>query len=159
MLKFEWSLIVPDCDDVTWLSSAIFDIADNEGLADGMAPLGAAVTVHIAYHARAQNMGQKAAEILRALPNTEVTVIEHCSGYEGSWGVMKENFKAALKVGKPVARQAEKALNAGSQHLVSECPLAREHILQGIENLANIEAPNISNAQHPIQLLARAYGF
>ena len=57
-------------------------------------------------------MGQKGAEMLRAVPNTEVTVIERCSGHGGSWGVMKKNFKAALKVGKPVARQAEKSESA-----------------------------------------------
>ena len=165
MLKFEWPLILPENKKVKILSDATFDISEyitdiakKDGLAEGLEPLGK-VTIHVSCHSRAQNMGQKGAEMLRAVPNTEVTVIERCSGHGGSWGVMKENFKTALKVGKPVARQAEKALNAGSQHIVSECPLAREHILQGIENLANIEAPNISNAQHPIQLLARAYGF
>ena len=165
MLKFEWPLILPENKKVKILSEATFDISEyitdiakKDGLADGLKPLGK-ITLHISCHSRAQNMGQKGAEMLRAVPDTEVTVIERCSGHGGSWGVMKENFKAALKVGKPVARQAEKALKAGSQHIVSECPLAREHILQGIDNLANIEVPNISSAQHPIQLLARAYGF
>ena len=35
------------------------------------------------------------------------TVIERCSGHGGSWGVRKENFEIALKVGKPVARHGE----------------------------------------------------
>ena len=51
-------------------------------------------------------MGQKAAEMLRLLPDAGSAVIERCSGHGGSWGVMKENFETALKVGKPVARQA-----------------------------------------------------
>ena len=133
MLKFEWPLIVPDCDDVTWLSSAIFDIAEylvsiaeNEGLADGMAPLGAAVAVHIACHARAQNMGQKAAEMPRLLPETEVRVIERCSGHGGSWEIMKENFDVALKIGRPDPRDAAKD---SPGFVVSECPLARAHAL------------------------------
>jgi len=71
---------------------------------------------------------------------------------------MKDNFEVALKVGKPVARQAAKAAEAGAQHLVSECPLAREHILQGMEGLADGKAPEVSSAQHPIQLMAKAYG-
>ena len=99
MLKFEWPLIVPDDDNVKALSGAtsditeyITDIAKNEGLADGLRPLEGGVTVHIACHARAQNMGQKGAEMLRLIPDTEINVIERCSGHGGSWGIMKENF-------------------------------------------------------------------
>ena len=161
MLKFEWPLILPDDESVKRLAAATFDIsqymvdiAKNEGLADGMSPLGG-VTIHISCHSRAQNMGQKGAELLRAVPETEVTVIERCSGHGGSWGVMKDNFEVGLKVGKPVARQAAKAEN---QHIVSECPLARDHILQGMEVLADGTPPQASHAQHPIQLLAMAYG-
>jgi len=161
MLKFEWSLIVPDSDDVARLSAATSDIAEyivaiakEEGLADGMAPLGAAVAVHIACHSRAQNMGQKAAEMLRLLPETEVRVIERCSGHGGSWGIMKENFDVALKIGRPVARDAAKD---SPGFVVSECPLARDHILQGIERLGE-PVDGITPAQHPVELMARAYG-
>ena len=161
MLKFEWPLILPDDDNVKALSGAtsditeyIVDIAKNEGLAEGLRALDGGVTVHIACHSRAQNMGQKGAEMLRLIPDTEVTVIERCSGHGGSWGIMKETFEVGLKVGKPVARQAAKAANP---HLVSECPLARDHILQGIERLGD-SVDGISSAQHPVQLLARAYG-
>ena len=81
-------------------------------------------------------------------------MIERCSGHGGSWGVMKENFEVALKVGKPVARQARE--NA-TDYVVSECPLARDHIIQGMERL-NGDAPvAVEPVQHPIQLMARAY--
>ena len=77
-------------------------------------------------------MGQKAAEMLRLIPDLKLNVIERCSGHGGSWGIMKENFEVALKVGKPVAR---KAADANSKYVLSECPLARDHIVQGIEKL------------------------
>ncbi|NQU60084.1 MAG: glycerol-3-phosphate dehydrogenase [Rhodospirillales bacterium] len=161
MLKFEWPLIVPEDEAVKKLSRAtsdiaeyLVDIAKNEGLAAGLTPLDGGVTVHIACHARAQNMGQKAAEMLRLLPDTDINVIERCSGHGGSWGVMKDNFEVALKIGKPVARDVKKQ-NPG--HVVSECPLARDHILQGAGRLDG-EALNPSSAQHPIELIARAYG-
>ena len=51
-------------------------------------------------------MGQKAAEMLRLIPEADVKVIERCSGHGGSWGFKKEYFEVALKVGRPVARQA-----------------------------------------------------
>ncbi len=161
MLKFEWPLIVPDDVNVKTLSGAtsditeyIVDIAKSEGLAEGLGALGGDVTVHIACHSRAQNMGQKGAEMLRLIPDTAVTVIERCSGHGGSWGIMKDTFEVGLKVGKPVARQAAKAANP---HVVSECPLARDHILQGIERLGD-KVDGVSSAQHPVQLLAKAYG-
>jgi glycerol-3-phosphate dehydrogenase subunit C len=161
MLKFEWPLIVPDDAAVKKLSRATFDVAEyivdiarKEGLAPGLAPLGSSVTLHLACHARAQNMGQKAAEMLRLLPDAQVNVIERCSGHGGSWGVMKGNFETALKVGRPVARQA---LRDPSAFVASECPLAGMHILQGMEILAGDEALP-ARAVHPIELVARAYG-
>jgi glycerol-3-phosphate dehydrogenase subunit C len=161
MMKFEWPLIVPDDDNVKRLSKAMFDIdeyvvaiANKEGLAAGLMPLDGEVTVHIACHARAQNVGQKAVELLRLIPDSKVNVIARCSGHGGAWGVMKDTFEAGIKVGKPVARQAAKNKSA---YLVSECPLAREHIMQGIEILGE-ENPADRAVQHPIQLLARAYG-
>jgi glycerol-3-phosphate dehydrogenase subunit C len=161
MLKFEWPLILPDDVDVKLLSRAtydcseyIVDIAKKEGLAGGLTALQGGITLHMACHARAQNMGQKAAEMLRLLPETKITVIERCSGHGGSWGVEKGNFETALKVGRPVAKQAAK--NA-MQFLASECPLAGMHIVQGIERLEGA-AQDAAYAHHPIELFARAYG-
>jgi glycerol-3-phosphate dehydrogenase subunit C len=161
MLKFEWPLIVPDDPAVKKLSEATFDVAEyivdisrKEGLAPGLKQLDGPVTLHMACHARAQNIGQKAAEMLRLLPESQVTVIERCSGHGGSWGVMKGNFETALKVGRPVARQA---LSNPDAFLASECPLAGMHIRQGMEVLAGSDSLPV-RAFHPIELVARAYG-
>jgi glycerol-3-phosphate dehydrogenase subunit C len=68
--------------------------------------------------------------------------------------VMKGNFDVALKVGRPVARQA---LQSGKAHVASECPLAADHIMQGMGKLADGgKVPH--EPEHPIQLFARAYG-
>ena len=164
MLKFEWPLILPDNEDVKALSRAtrdiseyIVDIAKKEGLAPGLKPLAGGVTLHLACHARAQNMGAKAAEMLRLLPDADIAVIERCSGHGGSWGVLKENFEIALQVGKPAARQAAKNAKA---HVCSECPLAGEHIRQGMERLGD-DTPKVApeHSAHPIVLMAKAYGF
>ncbi len=161
MLKFEWPLVVPEDEAVKKLARATFDISEyvidiakKEGLVPPPSGLDGGVTLHIACHARAQNMGQKATEMLRLLPDTEISVIERCSGHGGSWGVLKENFDTALKVGRPVARQA--AANA-KPNLASECPLAAIHILQGMEAFAEGKALP-EKALHPIELMARAYG-
>jgi glycerol-3-phosphate dehydrogenase subunit C len=161
MLKFEWPLLVPDDDNVKALSAAtrdidqyVIDIARTEGLADGLKPLDGGVVLHIACHARAQNIGQKSTELLKLIPDADLKVIERCSGHGGSWGVMKENFEVALKIGKPVARQAREA---GKTYLASGCPLAADHIRQGMERVDG-EAPLPESSHHPIELFARAYG-
>ncbi|QEX25316.1 ferredoxin [Hypericibacter adhaerens] len=161
MLKFEWPLILPADAGIKKLSQATFDIteyvvdiAKRNGIAPGLKPLEGGVALHIACHSRAQNMGQKAAEMLRLIPQADLAVIERCSGHGGSWGVMEGNFETALKVGKPVARQAQ---NAGKAHLASECPLAGAHIVQGMERIADGQAA-ATQSRHPIELLAQAYG-
>ena len=162
MLKFEWKLIVPDDPDVLALSKAtrdaaqyVVEIAKKEGLAPGLAGLDGGVTLHIACHARAQNMGHKAAEMLRLIPGIDLKVIERCSGHGGSWGIKKGNFEIGMKVGKPVARDAAKA---GKEYVASECPLAGLHILQGMERIPDKPAPVPHEAPHPIELFAKAYG-
>ena len=161
MLKFEWPLILPGNEAVAALSRATFDISEylvdiarQEGLAPGMRPVPGGMTVHMACHARAQNMGQKAAEMLRLIPEADVQVIERCSGHGGSWGFKKEHFDVAMKVGRPVARQAR---DGGKAFVSSECPLAGVHIAQGIERLGG-EKGKPALVGHPIQLLAMAYG-
>jgi glycerol-3-phosphate dehydrogenase subunit C len=160
MLKFEWPLILPHDPAVALLSrhtsdvsEYIVDIARHEGLAPGLEPLEGGVTLHIACHARAQNMGQKAAELLNLVPDTRIEVIERCSGHGGSWGMRKEFFEVALKVGTPAARQAVENATA---FVASECPLAGPHLVQGIERVA-ADKPLPVQA-HPIELFARAYG-
>jgi glycerol-3-phosphate dehydrogenase subunit C len=162
MLKFEWPLILPGNEMVTRLSGATFDISEyivdiakKEGLAPGLSELPGGISLHLACHARAQNMGQKAAELLRLIPGIDLAVIERCSGHGGSWGVMKGNFDTALKVGKPVAKAAA---SQAKSFVASECPLAGEHILQGMEAL-DASAPRPPESPHPIELFARAYGF
>ncbi len=161
MLKFQWPLLAPDDPEVQALAQAARDIdeymveiARREGLADGLSAIDGGITVHIPCHSRAQNVGQKTAELLKLIPGAAIEVIERCSGHGGSWGVKKDNFETALKVGRPVAKQARKSANP---YLVSGCPLAAEHILQGMHRIDD-DAPLPARTHHPIELLAMAYG-
>ncbi|MEX1147661.1 MAG: heterodisulfide reductase-related iron-sulfur binding cluster, partial [Sphingomonadales bacterium] len=160
MLKFEWPLILPDNPDVRLLAGATFDlseyvvgIAKKEGLVPGLKPLDGDITIQLACHARAQNMGAKGAEMLRHIPETTVNVVERCSGHGGKWGMMRDNFETAIKVGTNSARAA---LRNESAYVVSECPLAADHLVQIMEREKPEGAPD--RGLHPIDLLARAYG-
>lgn len=159
MLKFEWPLIAPKNDDVKVLSENTFDITQymvdiskNEGLAEGLKPLRDNIAAHLACHARAQNMGQKSAEMLRLIPETDITVIERCSGHGGTFGVMKDTYPLAQKVGKNAFRAAARA---EVDVICSDCPLACKHMAQGVED----EGKPKPTSKHPIQVLAQSYGF
>jgi len=158
MMKFEWPLIVPDDANVKALAQATYDICEyvvdiaaKEGLAPGL-NAGASVALHLACHARAQNMGAKAAEMLRLIPAADVAVIERCSGHGGSWGVKTGNFEVATKFARQTVR---KAAEANKTYLASECPLAGKHLAQGLaaDTPAKTTAP-----LHPIEIFAKAYG-
>ena len=164
MLKFEWALILPDNPDVKRVSKATFDIAEyvvdvskKHGLPPGLKPLPEGVSVHMACHARAQNMGAKAAELLRLIPDTPVDVIERCAGHGGTFGVLKETHSIAMKVGRPVMRTL---VGQARGHIVSDCPLAGKHIVQGAREIAERDGKALpaKSAEHAIELFARAYG-
>jgi len=161
MFKVEWPLVLPDDPDVKRLAEATYDVSEyvvdiarKEGLAGGLRPLEGGIAIHLACHTRAQNVGQKAAEMLGLIPGAAVQVIERCSGHGGAWGFKRGNFEVALKVGRPVARQAAES---GKAYLASECPLAGAHIAQGMARLGG-DGPRPTLVTHPIQLMARAYG-
>lgn len=161
MFKFEWPLIVPDNEDVKALSAATRDIseyvvsiANKEGLTDGLAALDSGtenIAMHLACHARAQNVGPKSAELLRLIPEAKVSVVERCSGHGGTFGVMKETRPLAVKVGKPAARTVAKS---EPDTVCSDCPLAAKHLVQLVEDINENTPPE---AKHPIEVFARAY--
>lgn len=163
MLKFEWPLILPGDPDIAALSKAAFDlseyvvaIARKEGLAPGLAPVApGGIALHISCHSRAQNMGQKAREMLKLIPEANLAAVERCSGHGGTWGYRHANFDIAMKVGAPAARQ----LAASGKALVtSECPLAGLHIAQEIEQQQGGTGTKPRLAGHPIEIMAQAYG-
>jgi glycerol-3-phosphate dehydrogenase subunit C len=163
MLKFEWPLLLPDDPLVKKLARATYDIteyvvdiAKKEGLAPGLSALDGGIAMHFACHARAQNMGPKAAEMLRLIPQADVSVIERCSGHGGKWGMFKQNFETAIKVGTPAGRQM---LKTEKKYVVSECPLAGPHLKQVMDAVDPTASAGRVHVPHPIELFARAYGF
>jgi glycerol-3-phosphate dehydrogenase subunit C len=157
MLKFEWPLLLPENQDIKRLSKNtkdideyIVDISVKEGLAEGLQEIDGGVTVHHACHARAQNMGNKARDMLKLIPNIKIDVVERCAGHGGTFGVMKGTHNLALKVGRPAARQIKKNNN---KYMASDCPLAGKHLKQ-LEQDVKISH---NEALHPIELLAKAY--
>jgi glycerol-3-phosphate dehydrogenase subunit C len=158
MLKFEWPLIEPANARVALLSKHTFDVSEyvvRLAKEVGLAPIEAmpkAIAVHFACHARAQNMGPKAMEMLRLIPEAKPALTERCSGHGGKWGIFDDNFERAIKVGKPAGRNLVKG---DPDIIVSECPLAGPHLRQVIAANGNEPPARIG---HPIEVMAQAYG-
>jgi glycerol-3-phosphate dehydrogenase subunit C len=98
-------------------------------------------------------MGPKSAEMMRLIPDIKLDVVERCSGHGGTFGVMKETFDVAMKVGKTAARNVAKT---GNKYVTSDCPLAGKHLVHEVEVLG--ETPQLPQANHPIEIMARAWG-
>ncbi len=159
MLKFEWPLLLPENAAVARLAKATFDLSEivvDIAKKQGLMPIEAmpsAIAVHFACHARAQNMGAKAVEMLKLIPEARPQVVEKCSGHGGKWGIFKENFDTAIKVGKSAARLIEKQK---PDYVVSECPLAGPHLKQVLAAVGSENIPE--RIGHPIEVMVKAYG-
>ena len=163
MLKFEWPQLLPEDAGVKQLAAATYDVSEylvalekSGGLALRPEKLDGGIFLHVACHARAQNVGFKARDLLKLIPDTEIKFAARCSGHGGLWGSLEENFEIAHKVGKPVAQQLQRS---EMQNFASECPLAGMHIVQGTERLAaDSKGEKAPAASHPVVLFAKACG-
>jgi Fe-S oxidoreductase len=163
MFKQELPLMFPDDADVQAVKEAMWDpfeylvARQRDGLlkTDFKQPLGK-VSYHVPCHGRVQNIGRKTEEMLKSLPQTEVTTVERCSGHSGTWGVKKEFHGMAMKIGRPVFRSMA---SAKPDYISSDCQLAGHHIEQGIERLAREALDGATpKLAHPLTLLRIAYG-
>jgi len=154
MYKQELPLMFPHDADVQAVKEAMWDpfeylMARNaDGLlkTDFKSPLGK-VAYHVPCHQRVQNIGNKTRDALQ-LAGAAVTMIERCSGHDGTWGVKSEYFDKSMKIGKPVFRQMAEPQ---PDYVSSDCAMAARRILQGMGD-------STAQKQHPITLLRIAYG-
>ena len=79
MLKTDWPLLLPKDENIISLSKYTMDIdeyivqlSETKGITNDLKPLEGDITVHMACHSRAQNIGPKSAQMLRLIPNTKV---------------------------------------------------------------------------------------
>ena len=79
------------------------------------------------------------------LTGANITVIDQCSGTDGMWGLKAGNEKFSVPIAKKLANKLEAVNN---QIVAGDCHLA---------NTAIVEQTGIV-PQHPLQVVARAYG-
>jgi glycerol-3-phosphate dehydrogenase subunit C len=109
---------------------------------DGEVP--ATVAYHVPCHLQAQNIGLRSRDLIK-LTGAKVTVVNKCSGIDGMWGLRAENYELARKVAKGLKDGIEKA---DAEVVAGDCHLANGAIAEETGRVA----------QHPLQVIARAYG-
>ena len=152
MYRQEIPLLFPDDPEVLSVKDAFVDPFEHliqlnktgHLNKDFQHPLGR-VTYHAACHQRVQNIGQKTREFLSLIPDTEVTLIERCSGADGTYSIRA--YDDAMKIARPVIRRIRES-NPDSWG--SDCPMAGRFLAHGLEDEFDTE--------HPLTMVARAYG-
>ncbi|MGA7990961.1 MAG: heterodisulfide reductase-related iron-sulfur binding cluster [Thermoanaerobaculia bacterium] len=102
------------------------------------------VAYHLPCHLKVQNMGFKSRDLLAATGAT-VTMVEKCSGHDGTWAMKAEYFDESMRVGRKLF---DGLAAAAAEVIASDCALAGVQIRQGMR------VPVL----HPIEVLRDAYG-
>ena len=102
------------------------------------------ITYHTPCHLRAQNIGFKSRDLMK-LTGAKVKLVQQCSGIDGMWGFRAGNENISVPIAKKLGDQITKA---GGDVVAGDCHLA---------NTAIVEQTG-RTPQHPVQVMARAYG-
>lgn len=138
MFKQELPLMFPHEDNVKKVQQRIFDpfeylmLRHKAGKFDTnfKNSLGK-IAYHVACHQRVQNIGMKTKDILELAPDTMIEVFERCSGHDGTYAVKSEYHETSMKICRPITSKLNKM---DINHYISDCPMAANHISNGLEN-------------------------
>jgi len=154
MFKQELPLMFPDDPNVQKVKQHIYDPFEylahrhKAGLLNTEFKQGLGKVVwQVPCHQRVQNIGPKTRDILALVPDTQVEMIERCSGHDGTYGVRAGTYEKSQKIARPVINRAKKA---EPDYLVSDCPMAATQIANGLD----LKHPETN----PLTLLRKAYG-
>ena len=154
MFKQELPLLFPNDADVQRVKQHIFDPFEylfgkhkkGELNTEFSTSLGK-VFYHASCHLRVQNIGLKTRDVLSLIPDTQLEVIERCSGHDGTYAVKEEFHEISMKICRPVVNKLKKS---EANYYSSDCPMAGHQIANGLDNE--------SEPTHPLTLLRIAYG-
>jgi glycerol-3-phosphate dehydrogenase subunit C len=154
MFKQELPLLFPEDEQVKKVQEAFFDPFEYLMLRHKAGKLSTDfknslgnVSYHVPCHQRVQKIGMKTKEVLELIPDTNIDVIERCSGHDGTYAVKSEYHDISMKICRPVVNKIKQAQ---VDHYISDCPMAGDQIENGLKDG--------SHAESPFTLLCHAYG-
>jgi glycerol-3-phosphate dehydrogenase subunit C len=126
MLKSEWPLLLPHDENIKFVASMTADISEfvsrifkKYSPAPGMVslPNSERAILHSACHSRAQNVGNRAQQILQYIPKLSVSVVSKCSGHGGLWGCKSSSHASAIKTGQAAKVAIEKSIEKATKEV------------------------------------------
>jgi len=154
MFKQELPLLFPDDQSVKKVQQAFFDPFEylmlrhkDEKLDTSFNNSLGKIAYHVPCHQRVQNIGLKTRDILQLVPDTNIDVIERCSGHDGTYAVKSEFHDISMKICRPVVNRVSQGK---VDHYISDCPMAGHQIENGLQNG--------SKPENAFTLLRMAYG-
>ena len=102
------------------------------------------ITYHVPCHLRARDTGFDGRDLMR-LTGAEVRLVLQCAGIDGLWGYRAGNDEIAVPIAQRLGEEIDRT---GGDLVAGDCHLA---------NTAIVEQTG-RRSQHPLQVLARAYG-
>ena len=153
MLKHDYAhlLEIPGAEQV---GSRVYDVCEylwmlhEAGELDiEFQPVDTRVLYHAPCHLKSHGIGYPAMRLLRLIPGVRVEEVdEGCCGISGTYGVKVEKYDLSMKIG---SRLFEAVKAAGSDSVLADCETCRMQVEHGAG----------SRSAHPIDILARAYGY
>jgi len=153
MLKHDYAhlLDIPGAESV---GSRVYDICEYLWLLHeagelnlDFQPVDTRVLYHAPCHLKSHGIGYPAMRLLHLIPGVRVEEVdEGCCGISGTFGVKVEKYDLSMKIG---SRLFEAVKAAGSDSVLADCETCRMQVEHGAG----------SRSAHPIDILARAYGY
>jgi glycerol-3-phosphate dehydrogenase subunit C len=139
--------------DLRAVSERVFDICEyllrlheNGELARGFRPLPETVLYHAPCQQQGHGVGKPALDLMALIPDLRVVESEaNCCGVAGTYGLKREKYDIAMKVGAGLFAQIR---TSGAEESVCDSETCRWQI----EHATGVKSV------HPIELLHRAYG-
>ncbi len=103
-----------------------------------------AIAYHVPCHLKPQNIGIRARDLMKLLPECKIRVVSECCGHDGTWAMKAEHYDDSIKTGR---RAFEGLQGREAEVWATDCPLAAIQIEQHAGR----------GALHPLQIIARAY--
>lgn len=102
------------------------------------------IAYHIPCHMEKLGWSYYSIELLKLIPNVEVTVLDsQCCGIAGTFGFKKENYEVSKKIGDPLFKKIE---DGGYDIVSSDCETCKWQI----------EMFTSKACEHPLSILAKA---
>lgn len=144
MLRSLWKQLRPHDADVADVSERVMDVCDfivraaQRGVVrnEDFVASDATAVVHHSCHGRAMHVGARGRDLLALVPGLRVELVERCSGHGGALGFRTEFYPTARRLARKAEADIGVALEAApaasSRYLLSDCPLASDHLRSGV---------------------------